>query len=181
MRWTAAIVALLLVALAAYIAVAAKPVQAKPQAGCGPTIVFLVWPHGHPAIVRYSEFPEIRNPHIELYVGTKSYDATNAGAWVIGGKPPAGITRGGFFTNCANYGDTVTKGTIANAKVVTKQTAVKCVVKGSSVVDVKLRAKGVSDLYLHSGKTMIATAHVTPTSVKLTVPKNCALIASPRP
>jgi hypothetical protein len=151
------------------------------RAGCGPNLVFLVWPHGHPAIPRYAEFPHIPNPHIELYVGLKGYDATNAGAWIIGGKPPTGITRGGFFTNCANYGDTVTTGAPANTKVVTKQTAVKCVVKGSPAVDVKLRAAGVADLYLHAGKTMIATAHVTPTSVKLTVPKSCALIAPPHP
>jgi len=180
MRSTAAFGALCLLALALAVALA-KPVGAEPRAGCGPTIVFLVWPHGHPAIPRYSEFPEIRNPHIELYVGAKSYDASNAGAWVIGGKPPNGITRGGFFANCANYGDTVTSGTVTNAKVVTKQTAVKCVVKGSPAVDVKLRAKGVSDFYLHSGKTMLATAHATPTSVKLTVPKSCALIAPPKP
>jgi hypothetical protein len=114
-------------------------------------------------------------------VGTKGYDATYAGAWIIGGTPPKGITRGGFFTNCANYGDTVTAGTVANAKVITRQTAVKCVVKGSPAVDLKLRAKGVADLYLHSGKQMIATAHVTPASVKLTVPKSCKLTAPPRP
>lgn len=151
------------------------------QAGCGPTLVFLVWPHGHPAIPRYSEFPHIPNPHIELYVGLKGYDVANAGAWIIGGKPPKGVTRGGFFTNCANYGDTVTTGAVADSKVVTKQTAVKCVVKGSPAVDVKLRAAGVADLYLHAGKMMIATAHVTPTAVKLTVPKSCKLIAAPHP
>jgi hypothetical protein len=99
----------------------------------------------------------------------------------IGGKPPKGITRGGFFTNCANDGDTLTTGTVANAKVVTKQTAVECVVKGSPVVDEKLRSKDVADLYLRSGATMIATAHVTPTSVKLTVPNSCTLVAPPRP
>ena len=151
------------------------------QAGCGPNLVFLVWPHGHPAIPRYSEFPHIPNPHIELYVGLRGYDLTYAGAWIIGGKPPTGITRGGFFANCANYGDTVTAGTVANAQVVTKQTAVKCVVKGSPAVDVKLRPAGVADLYLHVGKTMLATAHVTRTSVKLTVPKSCKLIAAPHP
>jgi hypothetical protein len=48
-------------------------------------------------------------------------------------------------------------------------------------VDVELRAGGVADFYLHSGKTMIATAHVTGNSVKLTVPKNCTLIAPPHP
>jgi hypothetical protein len=162
-------------------AVAAKPVRGALQAGCGPNLVFLVWPHGHPAIPRFAEFPRIPNPHIELYVGFKGYDATDAGAWAIGGTPPKGITRGGFFTNCTNYGDTVTTGTVANAQVITKQSAVKCVVKGSPAVDVKLRARGVADFYLHSGNAMIATAHVTANGVKLTVPKNCTLIAPPHP
>src|SRR4051794_5073917 len=170
-----------LAVLASMTAAIAHGAQTAVQAGCGPTVVFLVWPHGHPAIPRYSEFPHLPNPHIELYVGLKGYDAANAGAWIIGGKPPKGITRGGFFTNCANYGRTVTAGTVANAQTITKQTAVKCVVKGSPAVDVELRAGGVADLYLHSGKTMIATAHVTSTSVKLTAPKNCTLIAAPNP
>jgi hypothetical protein len=65
--------------------------------------------------------------------------------------------------------------------VITKQTAVKCTVKGSPAVDVKSRAGGVGDLYLHAGKTMIAIAHVTANSVKLTVSKNCTLIAPPHP
>src|SRR6476469_9404024 len=69
--------------------------------GCGKNLVFLVWPKGHPAIPRIAEFPEIRNPHIELYRGFSSgYDITAAGAYVIGGKPPAGIPRGGFFIAC---------------------------------------------------------------------------------
>jgi hypothetical protein len=151
------------------------------QGGCGPNLVFLVWPHGHPAIPRFSEFPHIPNPHIELYVGLKGYDASYAGAWIIGGTPPKGITRGGFFTNCANYGDTVTRGTVANAQVITTQTAVKCVVKGSPAVDVKLRAMGVAEFYLHTGKKMVAEAHATANGVKLTVPQSCTLIATPHP
>jgi len=171
----------LTLAVCAWSAAAATSASGAAQAACGPSLVFLVWPHGHPAIPRYSEFPSLPNPHIELYVGTKGYDATYAGAWVIGGTPPTGITRGGFFTNCANYGDPMTTGNVANAHVITKQTAVKCVVKGSPGVDVKLRAKGVADFYVHTGKTMIATAHATPNSVTLTVPKNCSLIAPPHP
>jgi hypothetical protein len=112
----------------------------------------------------------------------KGYDATYAGAWSIGGTPPKGIGRGGFFTNCGNDGDTVTTGTVADARVITTQTAVRCPVRGSPAVDVELGAGGVADLYLHSGKaTMIATAHVTPASVRLTVPRNCTLIAAPTP
>jgi hypothetical protein len=71
-------------------AVAATSASDAAQAGCGPNLVFLVWPHGHPAIPRYSEFPHVPNPHVELYVGTKGYDATYAGAWIMGGTPPRG-------------------------------------------------------------------------------------------
>ncbi len=178
-RLSAVIVVVFLAILGSVAGVVTRGAEGAVQAGCSPNLVFLIWPHGHPAIPRYSEFPHIPNPHIELYVGLKGYDVTHAGAWIIGGKPPKGITRGGFFTNCANYGDPVTSGTVANAKTIRKQTAVKCVVKGSPAVDVALRAGGVADFYLHSGKTMIATAHVTSNSVKLTVPKNCTLIAAP--
>ena len=179
-RLRAATLGVFMIVLAGF-AAAISPATGSTQAGCGPNVVFLVWPHGHPAIPRYSEFPHISNPHIELYVGLKGYDVTHAGAWVIGGRPPKGITRGGFFTNCANYGDTLTSGSVANAQVITKQTAVKCTLKGSPAVDVKFRAGGVADFYLHTGKTMIATAHVTPSSVKLTVPESCTLIAPPHP
>src|SRR5262245_4236957 len=153
------------------------------RAGCGNKVVFLVWPNGHPAITRFSEFPKIPNPHIELYTGTGgNYNAQYAGAWVIGGKPPAGITRGGFFTACANFGDTVTTGTVKNARVVTSQTAVKCSFKGSPVTDVALRAGGVADFYLHSGRTMLAIAHATKNGVALTIPKSgCSLAPAPRP
>jgi len=107
----AMVVVVAVAAVGSVVGVAARDARGAVQAGCGPTLVFLVWPHGHPAIPRYSEFPRIPNPHIELYVGLKGYDAANAGAWIIGGKPPKGITRGGFFTNCANYGDPLTAGT----------------------------------------------------------------------
>ncbi len=116
---------------------------ARTSEGCGNKLVFLVWPKGHAAIPRIAEFPEIRNPHIEVYRGFNSgYDVAAAGAWVIGGKPPPGITRGGFFTACANYGDEVTKGTVAGPRVtITKETAVKCILPGSPVTDVVLRRR----------------------------------------
>jgi hypothetical protein len=117
MRLRAATLGLCLGLLACgWSAVWAKPARGAVQAGCGPNLVFLVWPHGHPAIPRFSEFPHIPNPHIELYVGLKGYDLTYAGAWIIGGKPPKGITRGGFFSNCTNYGDTVTTGRVATRR-----------------------------------------------------------------
>jgi len=176
-------VALAAAALFAVCATFAGARGTETKAGCGNTLVFLVWPHGHPAITRFSEFPRIPNPHIELYVGgVGAYNASQAGAWVIGGKPPSGITRGGFFTACANYGDTLTSGTVKNARVVSKETAVKCSFKGAPVTDLALRPGGVSDLYLHTGHIMLATAHVTKTSVTLTIPKaGCTLAPSPRP
>jgi hypothetical protein len=172
--------------IAVTLLVAAGVAQAgtdRHAAGCGPKLVFLVWPHGHPAIPRIPEFPHIPNPHIELYVGFDSkYDVASAGAWIIGGKPPAQITRGGFFTACANYGDALTKGTVASPQVIRQETAVKCAFSGTAVTDVELRANGIADLYLHSGKQMLAIAHATPTSVSLTVPnRRCTLTAPPRP
>jgi hypothetical protein len=152
--------------------------------GCGSKLVFLVWPKGHAAIPRIAEFPQIRNPHIEVYRGFNSgYDVAAAGAWVIGGKPPPGITRGGFFTACANYGDEVTMGTVAGSRVITRrETAVKCILPGSPVTDVVFRKGGVADLYVHSGALLVAQGHVTKASAVLTVPAGrCTLTAPPRP
>lgn len=152
--------------------------------GCGKKVVFLVWPKGHPAIPRIAEFPEIRNPHIEVYRGFSSgYDVTAAGAYVVGGKPPPGIPRGGFSVACTNYGNPVTKGTVPKPSVtITKETAVKCTLPVSPVSDVVFRKEGVSDLYLHSGALLVAQGHVTGSSATLTVTSgHCTLIAPPRP
>jgi hypothetical protein len=156
----------------------------RPVEGCGKKLVFLVWPSGHPAIPRIAEFPEIRNPHIDVYRGFNSgYDVSAAAAWVIGGKPPAGITRGGFFPVCTNYGDEVAKGNVAGKRVViTRETAVKCTLSGAPVTDVVFRAGGVTDLYVHSGDKVLAQGHVTPRSAVLTVPPGrCTLATPPRP
>ena len=152
-------------------------------AGCGTKVVFLVWPKGHPAIPRIAEFPEIRNPHIELYrTFSSGYDVRFAGAWIISGRPPTGITRGSSYTTCVNYGATLTKGTVPNPRVITRETAVRCVVPGAAVTDVVLRAGGVADLYLHTGDQLLAHGHVTGSSAVLTVPSDrCTLTAPPRP
>jgi hypothetical protein len=106
-----------------------------------------------------------------------------AGAWVIGGKPPPGITRGGFFAACANYGDEVTKGTVAGPRIIIrKETALKCTLPGSPVTDVVFRSGGVADLYVHSGALLVAQGHVTKSSAVLTLPKGkCTLTTPPRP
>ena len=152
--------------------------------GCGKKVVFLVWPKGHPAIPRIAEFPEIRNPHIELYRGFSSgYDITAAGAYIVGGNPPPGIPRGGFFVACANYGNPLTTGTVPKPSVtITKETAVKCTLPVSPVTDVVFRKRGVSDLYVHAGALLVAQGHVTKASATLTVTSgHCTLIAPPRP
>ena len=152
--------------------------------GCGKKVVFLVWPKGHPAIPRIAEFPEIRNPHIELYRGFSSgYDVNAAGAYIIGGKPPPGIPRGGFFIACTNYGNPLSKGTVPKPSVtITKETALKCTLPASPVTDVVFRAGGVVDLYVHAGTRLVAQGHVTKSSASLTVTSgHCTLTAPPRP
>jgi hypothetical protein len=156
----------------------------RANAGCGNKLVFLVWPHGHPAIPRISEFPEVRNPHIELYLGFNSgYDVAAAGAYAVGGKPPPGIRRGGSLGECLNFGDAITRGTVAAPRVtIRKETAVMCTMPGAPVTDVVFRSGGVTDLYLHSGPRIIAQAHVTKSSAVLTVAAgHCKLAAPPRP
>ena len=122
-----------------------------------------MWPKGHPAIPRIAEFPEIRNPHIELYRGFSSgYDIATAGAYIVGGKPPPGIPRGGFFLACINYGNPLTQGTVPKPSVtITKETAVKCTLPVSPVTDVVFRKRGVADLYVHAGALLVAQGHVT--------------------
>lgn len=152
--------------------------------GCGNKLVFLVWPHGHPAIPRISEFPELRNPHIELYLGFHSgYDVTAAGAYAVGGKPPTGIRRGSSFGDCLDFGDAIKNGTVPAPRVtITKQTAAMCTMPGAPVTDVVFRNGGVTDLYLHSGHRILAHAHVTKSSAVLTVAAgHCKLAAPPRP
>lgn len=105
-----------------------------------------------------------------------------AGAFIIGGKPPTGITRGRSLTACVNYGETLTKGSVANPRIIRRETAVKSVLPGSPVTDVLLRAGGIADFYLHSGNLLLAHAHVTKSSAVLTVPsERCTLTAPPRP
>lgn len=143
-----------------------------------------MWPKGHPAIPRIAEFPEVRNPHIGLYRGfTSGYDVTAAGAYVVGGKPPPGIPRGGFSIACTNYGNPVTKRAVPKPSVtITKETAVKCTQPVSPVTDVMFRKEGAADLYLHSGALLIAQGHVTKSSATLTVTSgHCTLIAPPDP
>jgi hypothetical protein len=173
-----------LLVLVAAVMFAATAGQARASQGCGKKLVFLVWPKGHPAIPRFTEFPEVLNPHIEVYRGFSSnYDAANAAAYAIGGKPPHGIARGGFFTACANYGNPISKGTVAAPKTtITKETALKCTLPRSPVADVVFRKSGIVDLYLHTGALVLAQAHVTKTSAALTViSKHCTLTAAPKP
>jgi hypothetical protein len=177
----------LAVAAAALLAAGAPPASAGEEladGGCGNKLVFLVWPHGHPAIPRISEFPELRNPHIELYLGFNSgYAGAAAGAYAVGGSPPAGIGRGSSFGDCLDFGDAVKRGTVEAPRMrISKETAVMCTLPGAPVTDVVLRKGGVTDLYLHSGHRILAQAHVTKSSAVLTVPAGrCKLIAPPRP
>jgi hypothetical protein len=182
-RWSVS----LAIGAAALLAAGVPPASAGnvvAAGGCGNKLVFLVWPHGHPAIPRISEFPEVRNPHVDLYLGFDSgYAGAAAGAYAVGGKPPPGIGRGSSFGDCLDFGDAVKQGTVAAPRMtISKETAVQCTLPGAPVTDVVLHKGGVTDLYLHSGRRILAQAHVTTSSAVLTVPAGrCTLIAPPRP
>ena len=90
-------------------------------------MTFLVWPHGHPAMT-YADFPEIRNTHIDIYLGfAKTYSDSRAGGYIIAGKPPAGIANADVIGPCLNYGTALAKpGPIANAKTISRPATVDC-------------------------------------------------------
>ena len=148
--------------------------------GCGNKLVFLVWPRGHAAIPGIAA---LHNPHIELYRGFNSgYSAKAAGGYVVGGTPPAGRRRGEVFADCRGVGDPITRGAVTHPReTISGETAARCTLPGSPVIDVVLRKNGVADLYVHSGPVLLAQAHVTSSDAELTVPAGrCRLVAPPR-
>ncbi len=149
---------------------------------CGTKVVFLVWPKGHAATPRIADFPKNPNPTIQLFRGFNSrYKVKAAGAFIVGGTPPKGVDRGGFFSACANYGDIVTKGNVPKPSVTIKnKTAVMCTMPASPVTDLVYRKGGVVDLFVHADGVMLAKGHVTKSSATLTVVSGrCKLAASP--
>jgi hypothetical protein len=141
---------------------------------------FLVWPHGHPALPSI-RFPEIRNPHVEVYLGVGSqWPDQRAGGYIVGGKPPSQIPTGTALGPCLNYGETVlTTGKIARAITISKETAVICTL-GIGVIDTVDRPGKTRMLLLHAGKRVLASAIATPNRASLTVPsKGCRLVRPP--
>ena len=158
----------------------AQAVKQRSTVVRGPKVTFLVWPHGHPAIASV-KFPEIRNPHVELYLGFGTqYPEILAGAYILGGKPPPGIPIGSALGPCLNYGNTVVEtGTVTGGVTFTAQTALKCTLPASGVVDTGERPGGVRFFILHAGRRILARADVTPTHASLTVPKGVCRKAPP--
>jgi len=64
--------------------------DASSQSGasiCGRKMTFLVWPNGHPAM-KYADFPEIRNTHIDIYLGfANTYPDSRAGGYILAASP----------------------------------------------------------------------------------------------
>lgn len=55
--------------------------------------------------MKYADFPEIRNTHIDIYLGfANTYPDSRAGGYILAGKPPAGIPNGAALGPCLNYG-----------------------------------------------------------------------------
>jgi len=149
---------------------------------CGPRMTFLVWPHGHPALPLIG-FPRIQNPHVEAYIDFgKQWPDSRAGAYVIGGRPPAGIPTGDVLGPCLNYGDSSAAATdpIAGGVTIDRQTAVECVFPSTGVFDIVDRPGKVEILLFHTGKKLLARAVATPTNASVTVPRtSCHDVRSP--
>ena len=114
--------------------------EASSQGGasiCGRKMTFLVWPHGHPAM-KYADFPEIRNTHIDIYLGfADTYPDSRAGGYVLAGKPPAGIPNGAAIGPCLNYGTALANpGTIGNPKTISRPARVDCTLPSGAVIDI---------------------------------------------
>lgn len=153
--------------------------QSTPWTKCGPKFTFLVWPHGHPALAKI-QFPEIRKPHIEAYIDFgNTWPDTRAGAYVIGGKPPASIGSGDSLGPCLNYGDSLSSGAVADGVTIRTQTAVQCTFRTAGVIDIVERPGKVQIMLFHAGKKIYARAVATPTTASLTVPKSCRKVHSP--
>jgi hypothetical protein len=166
-------------ALVAGASAVARPVAAI--TGCGPKVVFLVWPHGHPAISSV-QFPRIPNPHVEVYLGWGAgYPETLAGAWIVAGKPPGSIPQGGVFGPCLNYDAALASpGPVQGGIMIRTQVALRCTLAVRGVVDTVSRPNGGQTLLFHAGKRLLARADVTRSGASVTVPANaCTRIAPP--
>src|SRR5581483_979372 len=149
---------------------------ARGAASCGSKLSVLVWPHGHPPIPSVN-FPEIRNPHVEVYLGyNRKYPEPLYAGYVIGGKPPSIIPTGNVSLRCVNYGTTV-KGPAAvpNGVTVATQTGLRCTLPAGGVMDVLERPGQTRVLILNRGNQVLLRATASPTAASVTVPKGaCA-------
>jgi len=157
--------------------------DASSQSGasiCGRKMTFLVWPNGHPAM-KYADFPEIRNTHIDIYLGfANTYPDSRAGGYILAGKPPAGIPNGAAIGPCLNYGTALAKpGPIEKPKTISRPAKVDCTLPLGAVMDI-VDGPGRSETFiLHNGNRTLASGHVTVGNVTLTVPANCKVSSPP--
>ena len=147
---------------------------------CGRKMTFLVWPHGHPAM-KYADFPEIRNTHIDIYLGfANTYPDSRAGGYILAGKPPA-IPNGAAIGPCLNYGTALAKpGSIGNPKTINRPARVDCTLPSGAVIDIVDGPGRTETFILHSGNRTFASGHVAVGNVTLTVPgANCKVSSPP--
>ncbi len=144
-------------------------------------MTFLVWPHGHRAM-KYADFPEIRNTHIDIYLGfAKTYPDSRAEGYVLAGRPPAGIPNGAAIGPCLNYGTALAKaGSIDNPKTIYRPATVDCTFASGAVIDI-VDGPGRSETFiLHDGNRTLASGHVAVGNVTLTIPgANCKVSSPP--
>jgi hypothetical protein len=132
---------------------ASAPAQALPNVACNQSLlVFLFWPHGHPAIKSVG-FAAYKTPHLELY----KYVAGYPNAAFLGFAGANKLTS--FAKACRGKAGSV-GGAIQHKRTVTKQLVFTCAVPKGALITTKPAGGG---LKLDAGT---ASSHVV--SAKLT-------------
>ena len=164
----------LLAAIAAIAALAPSAFGSHQASKCGGRMSILVWPHGH-SVIPSVNFPAIKNPHVEVYVGwNKRYPEALYGGYVVGGKPVGLIPNGdiSLHLDCIDYGTAAkATATVPGGVTYSTQTGLKCTLAGVGSFDLLERGRGTRVLILHQGARIMLRADVSPSKASVTVAK----------
>jgi hypothetical protein len=162
----------------------ARPLKQARTAGCAPTMTFLVWPHGHPAMPDIG-FANLTVPHMEIYGGNgQSYSDSKFLGWAAGGKTaePSPSTN----PNCLSF-STVPKTLkpLGTMTTIGRPAAVTCTFPGSGSIQIRKTSGGKYHYQVRvilSGGRLAAQTDIDPAGVRLHYPaKRCHVRAAPTP